>query len=298
MKISGHTLGTPGMTLAEAFSLFKMVGLDAAEIIWQDDYTAAIPESASEEQILEIKHQAQDQGLGIACLTPYMAAINSLNEIEREVDIHRFKACIHAAELLECPTIRVYAGKFIPGDEDKEAKYARLIQSLQELGPLANKAGITLCVENHFSTMTVSAKETADLVRKVNSPGVGILYDQANLTFTLNEEYAEAIDLQKGMIQHAHVKDLEFKDSYKTFQASAVAQVSQEERKIRSRVVGEGVLDWPNILSYLILQTGYQGFISLEYEYRWHAADLPSPEIGFKIGATTVRKILSSIEKV
>jgi L-ribulose-5-phosphate 3-epimerase len=296
MMISGHTLGTPGMTIAEALALFKISGLDAAELIWQNGYSAAIPEDASENIILNVKSQVNENGLEIACLTPYMTGINSLDEAELENDLRRFEACIRAAELLGCPNIRVYAGRYLPGDEHKDLKYEKLVASLQELGAKAHKVGVTLCVENHFSTMTVSAQETADLVGQVNSPGVGVLYDQANLAFTYNEPYPKAIDLQKGTIKHVHVKDLVFVDASKPFKASAVAQVSQEERSVRSRVVGEGVLDWPAILSHLVLHAKYSGYLSLEYEYRWHAADLPDPETGFRQGAAAIRKILSSLE--
>jgi sugar phosphate isomerase/epimerase len=225
-----------------------------------------------------------------------MTAINSLDEAEREADIRRFEACIRGAELLECPNIRVYAGRYLPGDEGRDLKYEKLVESLQDLGTKAHQAGVHLCVENHFSTMTVSARETADLVMRVNSDGVGVLYDQANLVFTYNEPFSEAIDLQKGAIRHVHVKDLVFVDAKRPFKASAVAQVSQEERSIRSRVVGDGELDWPAILSYLVLKAGYRGCLSLEYEYRWHAADLPDPETGFRNGAAAIRKILDALE--
>lgn len=297
MKISGHTLGTPGMTLQEALSLFRRVGLDAAEIIWQDEYPAAIPENASDSQIAHVKQLADENGLDIDCLTPYMTDINSLDDALREREITRFKKCIQAAHILKCPNIRVYAGRWIAGDGEKEAKYEKLVLSLQEIGAYAQQGGVTLCVENHFNTMTVSAKETADLVSHVNSPGVAVLYDQANLTFTHNELYQEAIDLQKGKIRHVHVKDLLFVDAGKPFQASAVAQVSREERSVRSRVVSEGILDWYAILSYLVHSAEYRGSLSLEYEYRWHPYDLPEPETGFRNGANAIRRFLTDILK-
>jgi L-ribulose-5-phosphate 3-epimerase len=297
MKISGHTLGTPGMTLHDAIKLFQAAGLDAAEIIWQDDYPAAIPEDASDSQISHVKQLLDDNNLSPVCLTPYMTDINSLDNKVREKELYRFTKCINAAHLLNCPNIRVYAGRWIPGDEEKEAKYEKLVLSLQELGQQAYQSGVILCVENHFNTMTVSAKETAELIADVNSPGVAVLYDQANLTFTYNEQYKEAIDLQKGRIQHVHAKDLVFVDEKQPFKASAVAQVSQEERSIRSRVVGEGVLDWTAILNYLVDTANYDGSISLEYEYRWHPNDLPPPEVGLKKGADVLRRILTNIEK-
>jgi L-ribulose-5-phosphate 3-epimerase len=43
MRIAGHTLGTPEQTVDEALQLFARAGLDAAEVIYQNDYTSGLP---------------------------------------------------------------------------------------------------------------------------------------------------------------------------------------------------------------------------------------------------------------
>ena len=297
MKISGHTLGTPGMSLEASLQLFHQSGLDAAEIIWQNDYPAAIPEFAKPQVLQRIKRLAGDLSLEIACLTPYMTAINSLDSEERQNDLRRFTRCIQDAQTLDCPNIRVYAGGYLEGEEElHDAKWQFLVESLQTLGRQAEQAGVRLCVENHFNTMTVSAAQTAELIRAVNSPAVRILYDQANLTFTHNEKYSQAIEIQKPWIEHVHVKDLVWVDENKRFTAGSVARVEKEARAIRSRVPGDGVLEWNKILSTLVQQTGYNAYLSLEYEYRWHPDDLSKPEEGFKLGAERIRKILNELD--
>jgi sugar phosphate isomerase/epimerase len=153
---------------------------------------------------------------------------------------------------------------------------------------------VLLCVENHFNTITVSAAETVALMQAVASPGVRILYDQANLAFTHNEPYQQAIPLQQPWIAHVHVKDLVFVDPNRPFTADAVARVKAEDRAVRSRVVGEGVLDWPGILASL-QAAGYDGYLSLEYEYRWHPQDLPEPAVGFRRSAETLGRMLAGL---
>lgn len=283
------------MSVPEALHLFHDAGLDAAEIIWQDDYVAAIPEKDSQPLVAEIAKVAADLGLEIAGLTPYMAAYNSLNDSARRHDMERMRRCIEVAARLDCHHIRVYAGSFKPGDGQRQEKWQRLIGALQVLGEEAQQAGVTLCVENHFNTMTVTAAETAALMEAVNVDGVGVLYDQANLAFTHSEPYQEAIALQRDWIRYVHVKDLIFVDPDKPFTADQVARVKAEDRAIRSRVVGDGVLQWPAILGQL-KKIGYDGYLALEYEYRWHPADLPEPQIGFRRGAEAVRKILAALE--
>lgn len=295
MKIAGHTLGTPGMSIEEALHLFKRAGLDAAELIWTNDYSAAIPEEGGEAIIRRIRDVAGELGLEIVGLTPYMSDFNSLDDNLRQRDIDRMHRCIEATAALGATNIRVYAGSYQPGDSQREEKWERLVDAMKTLGQHAHEAGVKLCAENHFNTMTVSAAETVALVEAVNSPGVGILYDQANLAFTYNEPYDVAIPLQRNWISHVHVKDLIFVDDRKEFKADQVARVKAEDRAVRSRVVGDGVLDWPAILKALV-ESGYSGYLSLEYEYRWHPQDLPAPLIGFRQGAETIRHILANLE--
>ena len=294
MKLAGHTMGTPALSVPDALRLFAASGLPAAEIVWQDDYRSALGEAADDAEVGRVRRLAADLGLEIACLTPYMTGLNSLAPDERARDQARFARCIHVAELLRCPCIRVYAGRYLPGDSRHAEQWALLVDALQELGSVAAAAGTTLCVENHFNTMTVSAADTAALLRAVDAPGVGILYDQANLAFTHHEPFAEALALQRAWIRHVHVKDLVFTDPDRPFVAGAVAQVAAGERAVRSRVVGAGILDWPAILAGLVAG-GYDGYLSMEYEYRWHPQDLPPPEEGFRQGAAYLRRVLAGL---
>lgn len=289
LRIAGHTLGTPHHSPAEAVRLFAAAGLDAAEIIWQDDYRSGIPEQDSDEVLAELRDAVAETGLPVIGLTPYMSAINSRDEGDRERDVARFAACIADAKALGAGIVRVYAGSYVPEQlEQRASMWSQLVRSLVEIAPVAHAAGVTLAVENHFNTMTLTARETVDLVEAVAHPAVGILYDQANLTFTHSETWPEAVALQRGHIRHVHAKDLVFVDRDRPFSASAVATVAAEERAVRSRVVGDGELPWDRILPAL-LEDGYQGVVSLEYEYRWHPQDLPDPLEGFRRGAETLR---------
>jgi sugar phosphate isomerase/epimerase len=286
----GHTLGTPASTPFEALDLFAASGLDGAELIWQDDYTGAIPESDGGRVALAVKAHADELGLSIGCLTPYVTRLNDLDEDVRLREIGRLERAIAVAHSVDCPRMRVYGGTLL-GDEpeqDVPRAWSRLVDSLRRLGAMAADHGVVLCVENHFGTMTVSAADTVALVEEVGSEGVGILYDQANLAFTHREEHAEAIRLQAGWIMHVHVKDLEFIHPDRVLKTTRVASIDKSERIHASRMIGDGILDWPAIVRTLIA-SGYDGSYSLEYEYRWNPDDLPDPEVGFPESARRLR---------
>jgi sugar phosphate isomerase/epimerase len=246
---------------------------------------------------MEALRAAKDEGLPIIGLTPYTTAINALDESEWRGGVDEFRGAIETAHLLGAGRVRVYAGSWHSGDSDHARRWSRLREALQTLAPEAEQAGVRLCVENHFGTMTQTAAETAALVREVAHPAVRVLYDQANLTFTHDETFEEALAVQGNLIGHVHVKDLVFTDPNAAFRATETARVDASERAVRSRVVGTGVLPWPQILAAL-LRHGYDDLLSIEYEYRWHPQDLPSPEDGFRESAAALRGMLTDLAEM
>ena len=56
------------------------------------------------------------------------------------------------------------------------------------------------------------------------------------------------------------------------------------------RVVGEGIIEWPKILRRMKAD-GYDGWLSLEYERRWHPDDIPDASIGMKKSADYLKSI-------
>ncbi|HAG59116.1 MAG TPA: sugar phosphate isomerase/epimerase [Arthrobacter bacterium] len=296
MRLAGHTLGTPNHTVPQAIRLFRAAGLDAAEVIYQDGYTSGLPQG-DRRAAMEALRAAKDEGLPIIGLTPYTTAINALDESEWRGGVDEFRGAIETAHLLGAGRVRVYAGSWHSGDSDHARRWSRLREALQTLAPEAEQAGVRLCVENHFGTMTQTAAETAALVREVAHPAVRVLYDQANLTFTHDETFEEALAVQGNLIGHVHVKDLVFTDPNAAFRATETARVDASERAVRSRVVGTGVLPWPQILAAL-LRHGYDDLLSIEYEYRWHPQDLPSPEDGFRESAAALRGMLTDLAEM
>jgi sugar phosphate isomerase/epimerase len=293
MRIAGHTLGTPEQTVPEALALFAAAGLDAAEVIYQDGYRSGLP-LRDRRSAQEARRASEDLGMPIVGLTPYTTGINALDAGEWQTAVDEFRGAIEVAQVLGADRLRVYAGSWQPEQQDRAAHWDQLVAALRTLAPEAADAGIRLCVENHFGTMTQTAADTARLVSEVGSPAVRVLYDQTNLTFTHDETWEEAFAVQGELIGHVHVKDLVFKDPEAPFRASDTARVKAEERAVRSRVVGTGVVPWADILEELV-RRGYDDVLSLEYEYRWHPQDLPDPAIGFKDSALALRKMLATV---
>src|SRR6478609_11639188 len=162
MRIAGHTLGTPEQTVPEALALFAAAGLDAAELIYQDDYRSGLPlrDRRAAEQA---RRASEDIGVPIVGMTPYTTAINALDEGQWRAAVDEFRGAIEIAQVLGADRLRVYAGSWQPDQPDHPAHWDQLVAALRTLAPEASAAGIRLCVENHFGTMTQTAADTARL---------------------------------------------------------------------------------------------------------------------------------------
>lgn len=297
MKISGHTMGTPEYTLEEAIALFSKIGLDGIEIIIQSDgYPCAIPLDASDAFVLSVGEKVRAAGLQVAGLTPYLNLYNSLDEAQRQKECASLKRVIDMAKMLDAHFVRIYGGKFVDGETDPDGKKLQaLVKSMRECGDYAQKNDVKLCMENHFGTMTTSARETMRIANAIDHPAVGVLYDQANIAFFPAEEYQEAIALQKDKIFFVHCKDLVYRGGVpQKPKFSMVSHINEEDRTVHSRIPGDGILNWPAILQSL-KDIGYDGWISLEYERRWQKVDLPDASIGMPKGANYIRGILNTL---
>ena len=289
-KIAGHTMGTPEYTVLEAIELMKNIGADGIEIVVQDNYRSGLPCDCDEKTLKEVKDCAEKNGIKIICLTPYNSFFNSLDEEQRQKEIDAILKVIDYCEYFGAKYIRIYGGNLVAGDTFKlEERRNKLIQSMRFLGDAASKKGVTLVIENHFNTMAVSAKDSAALIKDIDHPAVRILYDQANLTFTENEPNEVAIPLQQEYVAYMHVKDLVFKEGV-AFTSSNVARPEESERNVFTRIVGDGVVPWPQILRS-VKDRGYDGWLSLEYERRWHPDDIPDASIGMKKSIDYLRSI-------
>ena len=282
-------MGTPELTVQEAIRMFGDIGLDGAEIVVQDDYYSGIPYDASMELLSEIKKISEDAGIEIACLTPYYSRYNSLDDSIRNETIEGLKKVIQYAGYLGAHFIRIYGGEFLAGDTDVDGKKEeRLIQAMRECGDYAAEYDVTLVIENHFNTMCVTAEKTAKVLEKINHPNVGALYDQPNLIFMQAEDFKSAIGFLGEKIKHVHAKDLKFKEEEVKFNASCVSHPTEDERNVVSKIVGEGICPWSQIIKELE-EIGYDGWLSLEYERRWYPDQLPDASIGMKQGADYLR---------
>jgi sugar phosphate isomerase/epimerase len=292
MKIAGHTMGTPEYSLLDAARLFSDIGLDAIEIIFQEEYKCALHWNTTNEELQHLKKELEELHLEVSCIVSYASDYNQEDKERRNAALRECRHCIELAHTLGARYIRIYGGTFLEGDADFDTKKELLVASMRTLADEAADYGINLVMENHFNTMTTGPQITYDIVSEIGRENVGILYDQANIGFLSGEDYRKCIEIQKDKIYYVHVKDYLFKDKGKKFTAGSVSHVKEEDRAVVTKIVGEGEVPWEKILPEL-KRAGYDGYLSLEYERRWHPMDIPRADTGMARSAQHIRSILA-----
>jgi sugar phosphate isomerase/epimerase len=275
MRILMHSMACPDRDPEGALALAEELSLDGVELICQAGYRCALPPEATFADARRLAAQAAAIGTKILALTPYAKGMNAVDADARRQAVAELSHVIALAAELGCEVVRIFAGAQVPLEE-VDAALARMTGPCRQLGDVAARQGITLCLENHMDTMALSASLTMRALRAIEHPAYGILYDQANLDFMEAEAFPDGYALQ-GPIRHVHVKDFRFGEAGERLAVP----------------VGDGIVPWPGIIGALV-RDGYRGCLSLEYERRWFPDQLPPAEEGLARSRDALRALLKA----
>ena len=170
----------PEMTLFDFIDLAAGLPLDAVELT--SYYFAATDDAYLD----KLKAHAAAKKLAISGV-PVGNDFCQKDEAKRRGDIDHVRAWIGRAARLGAKTVRVFAGSQPKGDTLADAQ-GRVVAALEELCPVAEKAGVVLALENHGG-ITDTAAHLLELVKPVNSPALGVNIDTGN--FHTADPYAD-----------------------------------------------------------------------------------------------------------
>jgi sugar phosphate isomerase/epimerase len=208
------------------FEVAKAIGLDGVEVdlgrvannlhLRQPEVQQAYREAARREG-LEIASLATAEFNNIGLKSEPRAALWLLDAIE-------------VARNLGLKVILV--AQFYKGDlKDDKPGVDRTVELLKELAPRAQKAGVTLGLENYLS-----AEENLAILDRVASPAVKVYYDVGNSTDKGYDIYKE-IRLLKGQVCQFHAKDANY----------MLGQGRVDFKKVRAAIDDIGFRGWIQI---------------------------------------------------
>jgi hexulose-6-phosphate isomerase len=239
-------------SIEEKFVLAKEAGFTGFEIDLSED--GPVNMKSTPEELKSFRALAEKHGLELSGLMSFLywgANAASADPVVRAKASAILALQIECAQELGIDTILAVPGAvgvdFIPGAETVryDLAYERATEFIKAALPAAEKAGVTIAVENVWNKFLLSPLEMRGFVDQFASKNVGVYFDVAN---TLSFGYPEHwIEILGSRIKRVHFKDY---------------------RRNVGTVDGfcdllSGDVDWPAVMAALH-KVGYNGWIAAE----------------------------------
>lgn len=255
-RLAFTTLGAPAWSWTKVLDEAQRLGFGAIEVRGVDG-EMDLPKAPVFAPAERAKTLADLEAHGLA-ICGLGSSVNLHDAKKLPDQLASGRAYIDLAQALGVPYVRVFGDK-IPAGTDEGAIIAQVAAGLDELGRYAEGRGVGVLIEAH-GDFSDSRRLTAVMAR-AHSPAVGILWDAHHPWRACGEPLQTTYAALKPWIRHIHVKD-----------SRATA-----DGNFRYCLTGEGEFPWDELWR-ILREDGYTGYISLEWEKRWHP-ELEEPEV-------------------
>jgi len=183
---------------------------------------------------------------------------------ENPKKIEQSKAIANLASELGTRVVTTHIG-VIPEDVHSD-RYQVMQEACIELGDYAHKSGVTFAIE----TGPEPVKRLKRFLDSLNTKGMGVNYDPANLIMVLDEDPVPGVILVGDYIVHTHAKDgvhLASCDPVSVYDAFAKGGIAGFDfgNYFNETPLGEGSVAWDAYIQAL-KGIGYDGFLTIERE--------------------------------
>lgn len=269
MKLATSTLGCPDWSLAEIVKNVQSYGYDGVELrgLGPDLDLTQSPHFATPSAAAQTRGAFADAGLEICAVD---ASANFTDRVTAPAHMDEARRAIALASVLGAPFVRVFGGSVPEGASRAEAT-ASLVENLHVLGEYAQQSGdVTVVLETRDAFST--GVQAGDVLWQVGHPRVAALWDLHH-PYRQGEAPEDTGAALGPHVRHVHVKDSRPPGAY--------------------CLLGEGDIPVFNMLR-LLKQGGYDGWVSLEWEKRWHP-ELADPSVAFPRYAAKLREYLARL---
>lgn len=239
--------------VAVAVDLAREFGLDGLEIrgAWGKG-----PHELTPDDLRRIRALADEAGMAVLGVAPpfFKCELDDAAAIVEHLDILR-RSCA-AAHALGAGQVRGFAfWRRGPLEDVKDV----ITGHLKEAARIVEGEGITLALENEYSTANNNVARTLELIEAVGSPNLALLYDPGNDVYDPEGEqpWPESYERARGHFTHMHLKD---------------PARDPKSGEISTRAIGEGDVQIEPLMAALV-RDGFTGAVSLETHYRREPMD-------------------------
>src|ERR1700733_8926951 len=250
-RIAFSTLAFPDATRASAAALGRRWGYSGIELRLIDG--ELIDPSMPAADRVRVKRAVT------AAELPVVAVDSSirLTDDDPGPELRRF---LELASDWESPLVRVFGGALAAEDPAKTAQLQAAARALEASVPVSERLGVAVGVETHDA---FSASSTlASLLEMVESGWVGAVWDSHH-PHRMGERPAEVHANLAGRVLLAQVKD--------------ARRAPERDDGWQLVLLGQGEVPVQEMIA-LLAHDGYQGWVSVEWEKRWHP-EIEEPEV-------------------
>lgn len=219
------------------------------------------PENLDDGKIKEILDIVKSNGLVVSAICGDFGHGFSDPELNK-VNVERSKRVMELTLKLETNIVTTHIG-VVPTDKN-HPRYAIMQEACRELAEYADS------MKSHFAVET--GPETAIVLKEfldsLNSRGVAVNLDPANLVMVTGDDPVKAVHTLKDYIVHTHAKDGVKLLDRKPEVIYGIEKATEEENwgvAFEEKPLGTGSVDFPNYLKALE-EIGYKGFLTIERE--------------------------------
>jgi sugar phosphate isomerase/epimerase len=257
MKLAYSTLGCPGWTVEQAAEAARRYGFEGIE--WRLADGEVLTPKTPEEVKQRVIQATRTQGLKVACLDTSCKFVQPTAEARAAV-VQEARLMVDLAAELEAPYLRVFGGE-VPAGLSRAELIEPTAEALKEAADYAGTKGVSILLETHDAWARSS--DALSLVKAAASPYLSILWDLHH-PYRMGETPRQTFDtLEQGRaFAHVHVKD--------------ARRDPERPDGWQLCLTGEGEVPLKEIFE-LLQQNDYKGFLSLEWEKKWHP-EIEEPE--------------------
>lgn len=241
--------------MSDGFRLGPIEGVKKASEIGADGvqvYTVSgemSPESMDVDKRAAFRALCEEQGVAISALCGDMGGGFRCAD-ENPDKIERSKRIVDLAVDLGTAVVTTHIG-VVPEDPSDPA-YDIMLLACREIADYGASKGVTFAIETGPEKATI----LKSFLDKIDSKGLGVNLDPANLVMVVADDPVAAVRTLGSYIVHTHAKDGVQLEARSSESASA---------KFKEVPLGEGAVDWDNYLKAL-REIGYTGFLTIERE--------------------------------
>jgi sugar phosphate isomerase/epimerase len=265
--ITFSTLACPHWSIKTVIEKATELGYDGIE--WRGGAQGHVQPTMPAAQKSDLQKMLVDTGLSAIAVTAYTTFVSDLAE-ERQSNVDELRSYVDLAADLDATYVRTFLGELPEGTAIDSSMYEKITECLTMAADYAESVGVQIAVEPHDDF--VRASTILPILTQLQHPALRVIWDIGN-AFAAGDDLKQSFELLKHRIAYVQVKD--------GMGHGADWQLCP---------LGQGHVPLAKAFSWLSAD-GYEGTLSVEWEYAWHP-ELEPPETALPAALKTVRELL------